>query len=65
MIDSINISGIKGSKANFWWKLIVNGTFLKQGSFEKLVNMEIFQVAGESYTKNVIWENIPCFGKIQ
>ena len=39
MIDSININCIKAIKANFRWKLIVNGTFLKQGSFEKLITL--------------------------
>ena len=34
MIANINISGTKGIKANFRWKLTVNGTFLKQRSFE-------------------------------
>ena len=58
MIDSINISCIKAIKANFRWKLIVNGIFLKQGSFEKLINMEIFQVAGESYTKTMWYEKM-------
>lgn len=46
------------------WKLIVNGNFLKQGSLEELINMEIFHVSGESYTKAIqyeetvhVWEN--------